>query len=61
LIKPSRHSSEDVRKLVLSKGVGVIAGSASGAAGEGHLRINLIGKLDDIREGLLGLVRAMKA
>jgi hypothetical protein len=61
LIKSSRHSSEDVRKLVLSKGVGVIADSASGPAGEGHLRINLIGKLDDIREGLLGLVRAMKA
>jgi aspartate/methionine/tyrosine aminotransferase len=54
-------SSEDVRKLLLSKGVGVIAGSAFGEGGKGHLRINLIGKLDDICKGLLRMVHAVEA
>jgi aspartate/methionine/tyrosine aminotransferase len=52
-------TSEDLRKHALSNGVGVIAGSAFGAAGEGHLRINLIGCLDEISNGLNRLVRAI--
>lgn len=52
-------TSQDLRKLALRNGVGVIAGSTFGAGGEGHLRVNLIGKLDDIRAGLDRLVRAI--
>ena len=52
-------TSEGLRKHALNNGVGVIAGSAFGAAGEGHLRINLIGCLDEIGKGLDRLVRAI--
>jgi aspartate/methionine/tyrosine aminotransferase len=53
-------TSEDLRKLALDNGVGVTAGSVFGAGGEGHLRINLIGKLDDIQAGLGRLVHAIE-
>jgi len=55
-IEPSSQAFAD---RVLKAGVAVTPGIAFGAAAEGHVRINLVGPLTDIEEGLLRLQAAL--
>ncbi len=47
-----RSSSELTRYLLEEGRIAVTAGSVFGAGGEGHIRVNLVGPIETIREGL---------